>query len=238
MPSTCAGSMPASAIAASHASTARRRSERPESFENSVAPIPTMAPASSRLACRSLTTAPRHDGSTSVTVPLTWSPRRVRAPDAHLDDAVGLAGHGPGHRHRVARIVGRTEADLHRLEQRVRAGPVGDVAPDEPVAGEDVHEDVGRAALVRQPRVVVDVLVVARRDRGGDDQRAGERDRQRRELVADVHVVVARVRRVRVVLTRGPPSPRWCRRAGRASRSAPPSVSSICLPHRKYRWTG
>jgi hypothetical protein len=47
-PSICDGANPASAIAASHASTASRISERPDSFENSVAPIPTTAAASSK----------------------------------------------------------------------------------------------------------------------------------------------------------------------------------------------
>ena len=69
MPSTCDASIPASAIAASHASTARRISERPEAFENSVAPMPTIAPASrSRFAVA-------HGSRSRVTVPVTWSPR-------------------------------------------------------------------------------------------------------------------------------------------------------------------
>ena len=42
-PSTSAGSMPASRRARSTASAARRSSLRPDSLENSVAPIPTMA---------------------------------------------------------------------------------------------------------------------------------------------------------------------------------------------------
>ena len=42
-PSTSAGVRPASAIAARTASAASRSSERPESFENSVAPMPTIA---------------------------------------------------------------------------------------------------------------------------------------------------------------------------------------------------
>ena len=71
-----------------------------------------------------------------------------------------------------------------------------------------------------QPRVVVHVLVVARRDRGRHDQRAGQRDGERRELVADVHVVVAQrcgpgAHGVVVMLV----PPRALGRAGRASRS-------------------
>ena len=43
MPSTSAGAIPASAHAAKTASTAKRISLRPECFENSVAPMPTIA---------------------------------------------------------------------------------------------------------------------------------------------------------------------------------------------------
>jgi hypothetical protein len=48
MPSTSPGAMPASASAPAHASTASRSSLRPESFENSVAPMPTIAALSLR----------------------------------------------------------------------------------------------------------------------------------------------------------------------------------------------
>ena len=43
IPETSLGWIPASSIAALTASTARRSSERPEFFENSVAPMPTIA---------------------------------------------------------------------------------------------------------------------------------------------------------------------------------------------------
>jgi hypothetical protein len=42
-PCTSLGAIPASARARPTASTARRSSERPDSFENSVAPMPTIA---------------------------------------------------------------------------------------------------------------------------------------------------------------------------------------------------
>ena len=45
IPCTSDGAMPASCSAAATASTARRSSERPESFENSVAPMPAIAVA-------------------------------------------------------------------------------------------------------------------------------------------------------------------------------------------------
>jgi len=43
MPCTSSGAMEASSRAVATASTARRSSERPDSLENSVAPIPAMA---------------------------------------------------------------------------------------------------------------------------------------------------------------------------------------------------
>ena len=43
IPCTSDGATPASCKAAATASTARRSSERPESFENSVAPMPAIA---------------------------------------------------------------------------------------------------------------------------------------------------------------------------------------------------
>src|SRR5262245_782677 len=226
MPSTCPGSRPASAIAASHASTARRRSERPDSFENSVAPIPTTAAASrswfwSLTGCVSSGQLER-DGAGHVVADL------VRAPDLDLDDAVVLPADLPRHRHGVARVVGGAEPDPHALEDGVGTGPIGDEAADEPVRGEDVHEDVGRAALLRQPGIMVHVLVVARRDRGRDDERAREWDDERRQFVADLDVVVAeRCVHADAVAS----ASAWPSRASCAL--APPSVSSICLPHRK-----
>src|SRR5438105_3826049 len=71
------------------------------------------------------------------------------------------------------------------------AGPVGDEPAHEPVGRQDVHEDVGRAPLLGEPGVVMDVLVVARRDCGRHDERARQRDDERRDLVTDLHVVVA-----------------------------------------------
>ena len=69
IPSIWDGSRPASAIAASHASTQRRISERPDAFENSVAPMPAIAPASRRRFRLA------HGARSRVTVPVTWSPR-------------------------------------------------------------------------------------------------------------------------------------------------------------------
>ena len=74
IPSTSAGSMPASRRARSTASTASRSSLRPDSLENSVAPIPTIAvlPVNE---CRSPLIGTLPDGRSSRTVPVTWSPR-------------------------------------------------------------------------------------------------------------------------------------------------------------------
>src|SRR5258708_3926195 len=133
IPSTSSGRNPASAMAAAQASTARRISLRPELLENSVAPIPAMAAWSlSRLASLMAPAAHREN-----------QPHRARHVVAeavgpahrHLDDAL-LADHrGGGHRarhaHRVGWVVGRTETDGHLLDDGVRAGPIGDEAPDE-----------------------------------------------------------------------------------------------------------
>ena len=70
-PSTSAGAIPASSSAATTASQARLSSLRPESLENSVAPMPTMAawPPSS---LRRLMRHPR--AGAASTVPVTWLP--------------------------------------------------------------------------------------------------------------------------------------------------------------------
>ncbi len=72
-------------MAASHASTASRSSERPESFENSVAPMPTIAAVSLELV------AIAHRGSSNATVPVTWSPSSFAPRTCDLDHAVVLA---------------------------------------------------------------------------------------------------------------------------------------------------
>ncbi len=58
MPCTSDGAMPASASAAATASTASRSSERPESLENSVAPMPAMAVAPEKECERAITRPP------------------------------------------------------------------------------------------------------------------------------------------------------------------------------------
>src|SRR4051794_10928086 len=56
------------------------------------------------------------------------------------------------------------------------AGPVADVLLHQPGRAQDVHEDVLRAVRLCEVAIVVHVLVVARGDRGGRDERG--RDRQ------------------------------------------------------------
>ncbi len=74
MPCTSDGARPASANAAATASTASRSSERPESLENSVAPMPAMAVEPENVWARAIRAA-SPAGSSTVTVPVTWSPR-------------------------------------------------------------------------------------------------------------------------------------------------------------------
>src|SRR5438105_2370833 len=131
-PSTSAGCTPASASAAAVASTASRISLRPESLENSVAPMPAIA-ARSR---RSFTSPSRRqhqaDGARHVVA------QAVGAAQRHLDLATLLGGHAAGELHGVARVVRRAQADGDLLEHGVGAGPVGDEAADEAVGAEDV----------------------------------------------------------------------------------------------------
>src|SRR5438309_1215328 len=153
MPSTSAGARPASSRAAFTASVAMRISVRPESLENSVAPMPATAafPASEPFLP---TCQLESDGSDHVVA------HAVGAPDLDLDVAVGPGAHPARHAHGVARVVGRPEADGDLLEHGVGPGPVGDETPDPAVGREDVHEDVLRATLAGQLGVVMDVLVV------------------------------------------------------------------------------
>src|SRR2546428_497150 len=73
-------------------------------------------------------------------------------------------------------------------------GPVGDEAAHEAVRREDVHEDVLGSPLLGEVAVVVDVLVVARGEGGGDDQRGRELDDQLGQLGALDHLVEAQRR--------------------------------------------
>ena len=122
-PSTSAGSMPASRRARSTASTARRSSLRPDSLENSVAPMPTMAVLPVKVcavaAHRADPLAGRtsRQGSSSRTVPVTWSPRllaprRVTStpPRPSATDLVVLGRDRPGQGHGVVGVVGGAQA--------------------------------------------------------------------------------------------------------------------------------
>ena len=79
--------------------------------------------------------------------------------------------------------VGQRVAGEHRArrggsraaDHRVGPGPVGEEPAAVAGVGEDVHEDVGRALLVRVVAVVVHRHEVARRDRARDDARSASR---------------------------------------------------------------
>ena len=174
-PSTSAASSPASSSAASTASHASCSSVRPDSFENSVWPMPAIA---ARPASR-----PRHGAirpeRSSVAVPPTCSPSSFIARNSTSTIASSPSpldrGHVAGVRQRVAREHRHAEADREPLDHRVGPGPVGEEAAAVAGVGEDVHEDVGRALLVRVVAVVVHRHEVARRDRAGDDHASASR---------------------------------------------------------------
>ena len=173
--------------AASTASAARRSSERPESLENSVAPMPAMAVRPENVCAGAISRAPRPSGRTTLTVPVTWSPRSLapRIGDGHhAARAVvaqrALVRHRAGQRHGAARVVRRAEPDVDLRHPAARPRPVGDVATHQPVRGQDVHEDVLRAPLLGQHGIVVHVLVVPAGQGARHDQGAGDRQHQRR----------------------------------------------------------
>ena len=105
IPCTSDGAMSASARAAATASTAKRSSERPESLENSVAPIPAFVGPGERMQHVRHPRLPAWPatGSSTVTVPVTWSPTVVGATEGDGDEAVpgcpsvsaSLLGHRP-----------------------------------------------------------------------------------------------------------------------------------------------
>src|ERR1700733_3322333 len=100
----------------------------------------------------------------------------------HLDLAVGGAGGGAaGERERVASVARHAEPDRDLSHQRLRSGPVGDVALHQASGGEDVDEDVLAAPLDGPVSVVMHVLEVPGCDRGGDYERRGDVDHQLRQ---------------------------------------------------------
>jgi hypothetical protein len=189
------------------ASIARRSSLRPESFENSVAPMPAIAARS----------------------PISLRNR----PPGDADDAPADRLDPPGQAHLVARVVRRPQTDVDAAQPGLGTGPVGHEAADVAVGGEDVHEDVARAAGDRQLAIVVHVLEIPRRDRTGDDAGGRDRQRERRELVA----------RRDLALAQGPGRPHQAsaRTSSLTSREpsfascciSPPKSSSFCFAHRK-----
>ena len=151
----------------------------------------------------------------------------------HLDhDHSVFLGHDlTGHRHGVTRVVGRPETNGDAAQGRCRSGPVRDVSTDKTVAREDVHEDILRATLLGQARIVVHVLKIASGDCRGDDQRAGQRDRQLGQCLSDNDVCVTATGKYGHASTSTPDASCAPRRA--RSELEPPRVAAICLPHNR-----
>ena len=254
-PSTSAGAMPASSRAAATASTARRSSLRPDSFENSVAPMPAdrrwcrrscgagvRRRSSSRLTGARTARQSSTDGAGHVVAEAVGAADRHR----HLAPAVVALGRGGGTRHRarehhrVAGVVRCAEADRHCVDDGA-PGPAQSVTnrPTNPFVVRMFMKMSGDPRSTASSGVVVDVLVVARRDGGGHDEGAGERDlelgkRRRRRRprrtrsVSDAHRC-SRRRHLRLGPASGPASPPWT--PSRASSALGPcraSARSAC----------
>ena len=156
---------------------------------NECAITPSPCPSLALAPCAEPSGRSDHDGARDVVAQV------VGAADRDGHDAgrpvVGqraLLGDRPGQRHGAVGVVRRAQADVDLGQTAARPGPVGDVAAHQPVGGQDVHEDVLGAPRLGQHRVVVHVLVVAAGDGARHDQRAGDREHQRRQLVAHGHV--------------------------------------------------
>ena len=103
--------MPASPRAEATASTASRNSERPESFENSVAPMPAMAVVPEKSAARA-------------------DPPHACAPAVLASSRA--AGHLDGARHVVAQVVGAADRDVTTPLRP--SSPSGPLSVTEPVS--------------------------------------------------------------------------------------------------------
>src|SRR5450759_1787048 len=92
-------------------------------------------------------------------------PETVGPPQGDLDAPGAVSGgivlgrHRPVQRHGVVGVVGGTQPDVDIGQHRAGARPVGHVPAHDSVGREDVHEDVLRAALVGQYRVVMHILI-------------------------------------------------------------------------------
>ena len=70
----------------------------------------------------------------------------ILAGDLDSDLVTGYFRHRARERHRVAREVRRSEFDLHIANRGIWTGPFRHVATDEPVARENIHEDIAQAS--------------------------------------------------------------------------------------------
>ena len=95
------------------------------------------------------------------------------------------AGHFAVQPHRVAGKVRRTQPQVDVLDRSPAGQPCGDETVDITVAGQDIHEDIGRAQLAGADRIVMHVLIVACRERGGDNRSRRDRYVHRRDRGAD-----------------------------------------------------
>src|SRR3954469_24561880 len=187
-PSTWLGSMPALAHAATHASSASCSSLRPESLENSVAPIPTIA-ARPAYECRVTLLS-------SIGPPSLGQLELDRAGQVRAELVRGLyADHHPSagrvdrlhaadESQRQVGVGGRAELHPQSTDDGLGAGPVGDVTLQVAQRRVDVEEDVLRAFLLGQVPVVMHVLEVAGGECARDDVSRQERKSPEREPVA------------------------------------------------------
>ncbi len=114
----------------------------------------------------------------------------VGARDSDLGEAF-VATYGvndSGQDEGVVGVCGHPEPDRQPPEYGVGAEAVGEVAADEALGGEDVHEDVRRSLGAGRLGVVVDVREVAGDQGARDDQGAGHRDGEGGELITGLHV--------------------------------------------------
>ena len=190
MPSTSPGFSPASSSAALTASQASCSSLRPDSLENSVWPMPAIAalPASVVASCQALLPSEQADGR---------GPRNVVAeavaPGIDLDEPSTVAALGPPVTVPVKRSGSSGNAGTpSRIANffTIASGPAQSVRnrTHSPLVVRMFMNMLGEPCFLRELGIVVHRHEVAGRDRAGDDDRCGDRDLERGDLVADVDV--------------------------------------------------
>src|SRR5262245_12351090 len=250
-PSMSEGLSPASRMALRTASHASESSETPEFLEYFVWPMPTMAASSLRVvgnsspslgfaSLRGTCLSWLARSARAVACPSSWKldPHRrghviaptVGARDLDRDPPLRRREHLAAELQRVAGHVGTAELGSKALHDRFGSRPVADVAPDQAIRGQDVHEDVGKALRLRGRLVVMDRCEVSRRERPAHHERRGGRHVQGRKLLAHLHLFETSGRLHRT--SPGPLRASSCPRLASVA-LAPPSRSSSALDHRK-----